>query len=316
MRFYRLLLLLLCFCFLSGLAGAVENLNQSHIKHVTFSAPSGSSLSGVEMYDLDPNSNTSIILNNYGQIYNLQVNATKNYLFWWNFDISLTSPNGSVQTTTLRSSAPFANNYDLFIQYYWMTKNGTFDTIFDLDLYTGLLPLNCMLNDWNPLHSQALQFTEITADSDSFYDICVFAVTNEEFAKQESNSITGSLSEGVKDLFSWSWDMIVDFIGSIPYIGSYLASVLLITAMFISGLIFYLKLLFIDYPETTFLTSEFFILSYAFSKKGSFWRKINSIVNIHIKIIELCISVSQALVNLFSSLVQMVASILFGLKPV
>lgn len=315
-RYRGPLLFLFVFLVLTvGISGAVENIEQTHIQHFSLSAPEGMSLSGVEMYDLDPTSNTTILLDNYGELYTLQINSTKDYAFWWNFDISLTSPNGTVQTQHLKSSAPFASDYDLFIQYYWMSINGTYDSVFDLDLYTGVLPLNCQLNDWNPTKSEALQFSEITADSNSYFDLLVYAVDDEEFAEQLGNDVIANLQEGTGDLFAWSWEMIIAFIEKIPLIGPYLAAILMLTAMTLNCIVFYFDLFFIEYPETTFLTTEFFILSYATTKRGNFWRKLKCVVDCHTKLIEIVISVTRAAVNLFTSIIHAVSNALSAIKP-
>ncbi|WP_269849048.1 hypothetical protein [Methanosarcina horonobensis] len=205
------------FIFFTGTAAAVEEITQEHIKSFSLEAPEGLSLSGVELYNLDPNSNTSIVLNNYGEIYTLQINSTKNWGFWWNFDVSLTTPNGSIEHKTLKSGTLTALNYDVHIQYYWQALNSSVETsYFDIDLYTGILPLEATLQDYNPTKTTPLQFSQVSATSTSYYDLICYAVTPEEFEKQLNNDPLAPLTELTGDFFSWSWSMILSFVEKNP----------------------------------------------------------------------------------------------------
>ena len=310
-------ILFLSFFFLISNAAAVEDIHQDHIKNFSLQAPEGLSLSGVELYNLAPDSNVSLVLDNYGELYTLQINSTRSFFSWWNFDVSLTNPNGTTEHKTLKSLAPVAYNYDVHVQYFWQGFNNTIDTsYFNIDLYTGVLPLNCMLNEYNPTASKALQFSQISTSSDSYYDLVCYAVNAEEFEKQFNNDPLAPLFELTGDFFSWTWENIIILIEKIPGVGVHLAAVLLLTAMTIDSIIFYTKLLFIDYSETTFLTIEFFILSYSFTKRGTFWTKLKRVVESHVKVVEMTISMAQATVHLFSSIVSTIAAAINALKPV
>jgi hypothetical protein len=288
-----------------------------HIRYFNLEAPAGKSLSGIELYNLEPNSNVTLQLDNYGEIYTLQINSTKSYASWWNFDVTLTNPNGSIETKNLHSLAPFALKYDLHLQYYWQELNNTIDTsYFDIDLYTGVKPLEAMLNAYNPLQTTALRFSSITTFSSSYYDFAAYAVTEAEFQKQQNNSIFAPIADLTGQFFSWTWDAVLNLISQIPYIGVYLVSILMLTSLTISSIIFYTKLIFIDYSETTFLTFEFFVLSYSFGKSGNFWVQMKRAVNCHIKAIELIINVSQSLISLISPIIISIAQAIQALKPV
>lgn len=164
--------------------------------------------------------------------------------------------------------------------------------------------------------SDVLQFSEIEATSTSYFDIICFAVTHEEFQKQVNNELLAPITEGLKNAFAWTWDAIVATISKIPYIGEHLVSILQITALTISSIIFYTNLLFIEYAETTFLTIEFCILSYSFSKKGTIWTKFKRVIDSHIRLVEITLNVSKTAVNLFSSLVSAVANIIQAIRPI
>lgn len=320
MKASRPLLFLLFFLLAYAIspASALEEINQNHVKSFDLQAPQGMSLSGIELFDLDPNSNLSIILNNYGELYTLQINSTKSYYSWWEFNVSLKNPNGTVESKTLKSLAPFAGKYDVHVQYYWQQLNNTIDTsYFDIDVYTGIRPLTALLNANNPTMYQALQFSQITTLSDSYYDLVCYAVTQEEFAKQAGNDALAPITQLTKEFFSWTWDEVLNFVGLIPYIGKYLVSALLISSYLI-GLIFStFNLLFIEYRETTILTFEFFIFAYSInrSKSKNPIQLCRNLVKDHITVYEYVFAAVKFAVDLLTALISMIAHIIQGLKP-
>lgn len=317
--FFFVLLLL---CLSIPHVSAVEEITQDHVKTFSLEAPEGLSITSIYLYDLEPNSETTINLNSYGEEYTLRVNATKTYAFWWDFDVSLTDPYGMTNTTHLRSGAPTAFDYDLHVQYYWQSyipgDTSSYDSVLDIDVYTGILPLSVTESMfWRQIpQSEIVQFSEVSAYSSSYFDIIMYAVDHEEFQKQVKNDFFAPIKEGVSDAFSWSWDMIVSTIAKIPYIGGYLSGILILTALTLDSIIFYGNLFIVEYIETTILTFEFFVLCYAFTRKGRLWGKLKKVVDCHIRMVEFVLSVGEKMVNGFTKIVSAIAQIIQALKPI
>ena len=314
-----LFLLLAFFMLFIGTAAAVEEITQEQIKTFSLEAPDGLTFTGVSVSNIDPNSNTTVYLDSYGDIYVLKVNSTKSYLSKWNFNISLTSPNGTTQYTSLSSIAPLATDFDLEIQYFW---DSTFDNVFDIDIYTAIIPLSATLTTGDPTvpanlpEHEVLQFTTVSATSTCYFDLVLYVASYKEFLEQVNNNLWAPASEIVSDTFNWAWDMVLTFVEKIPGVGPYLSSVLTLAALTIDAIVFYFDLLLIEYPETTFLTIESFILGSAFCRRGNFWTKINRVCNAHLKIIELFINLAEAGVNMMSKIISAVADAINALKPV
>ncbi|MDD3043504.1 MAG: hypothetical protein PHW56_11350, partial [Methanosarcinaceae archaeon] len=255
-----------------SILGATTEIKNDHIKSFDLNAPEGLGLSGFIASDFSPNSNTSFRFDQYGKTYYLDVNSSKN-IGWWTFDITLTYSNGTTEYIQLESLQPFATDYDLHFQYY--PGNLEFDFI-DVDVYTGILPLKASfeaqssagLNYSHLLPADmvynANAFSNIAGYSSSFFDLKLYACTPKDF-KDQNKSPFNIPDDPLEKIFSWTWDKIISFVGVIPFIGPYLASVLEIAALSIDAIIFYFSLLFLEYSETTFLTIEFFILSYSFT---------------------------------------------------
>lgn len=322
-----LFLSLIFLLYMSSPAGAVEEINQEHIKTLEVDAQEDLYFSSMEIRNIDSNSNVNLTLNKYGEIYLLNVSAQKNYYTQWVFDVTVTNPNGSVETKHLTNIAPLAGSYNLHIQSYWWQYNTSLAQVLDLNLYTSLLPVTAqtvyvgsLVNsgaiDQANIDYTTIPFSHIGFTSSSYVDCTIYAVNKEELAKQQNKSLTASVTEATSDLFIWTWASLLEFVAKIPLVGGHLSAVLVLTTMTLSSIIFYTRLLFIDYSETTFLTIEFFILSYSFTKRGSFWSKIKRVVDSHVKLIELTLNTAQAAVNLFSSIVRVVADVIQSLKPV
>jgi len=238
------------------------------------------------------------------------VNCSKNW-GWWTFDLTLRNPNGTIETTQLETFAPLVTDYDIHLQYYFLEGDSTFD----LDIYAALLPLSATFQTSDPTASNILSFSEISGSSTGYFNLVLYAVTDEEYQEQVDNALGLQLEHAIGEVFSWTWDMVLSFVEKIPGIGPYLAAVLEIAAIALDAIIFYFDLLLIEYPETTFLTIESFILGSAFCRRGNFWTKINRVCNAHLKIIELFINLVEAGVNMMSKIISAVADAINALKP-
>jgi len=318
------LFLLLSFLLLTGTAAAIEEIKQENVYSFDLSTPDGLVLSGMTAEDITPDANSTFVLNAYGDEYTLYVNSTRTLHANWLFDIKLRSPNGSIETTQLKTIQPFATNYDIHLQYYALE----WDSVFDIDVYTGILPLSASLQAQSSTGADyaallpgsstytTTAFSQISGTSTQPMTVTLYAYNQEEFEDQLYGDLSTALYDAVGDAFSWSWDMVLAFVEKIPGVGPYLASILIIAALTIDSIIFYVDLVLIEYPETTFLTVESFILASAFTRKGKFWTKINRVCEAHVKIIEFSISLIESGVNIFSKIVGAIASIISALKPI
>lgn len=316
MKLHTIFFLIVSLTLFSSPALAVEEIQQDHIKAFSISAPEGLTFSGIDLSNLDANSNTTIYMYQSQGTYTFQINSTKSYGTYFNFNISVTSPNGTTQYKELSTVSLLNSNYDLHIQHYYTLWNETFiDESYDMDLYATLSPLSAEFDFISPEGYQVESFYKVDALSTSYYDLVLYAVTGAELNAQQENSLTASVGAALSDAFQWTWDSIVYAIGKIPYIGVYLASLLIYVALTIDSIIFYVDLIFIQYAETSFLTFEFFILSYSFCKKGNIWKKLKRVVDSHIQLVEIMLNVARSAVNLFSSIISAIAGMIQAIKP-
>ncbi|AKB41347.1 hypothetical protein [Methanosarcina mazei] len=293
-------------------ASAVTEIHEEHIKTFSLNAPDGLSFTGMEIYDLPPNSNNTFLFNSYGKTYTLKVNSTKSW-GWWTYDLSLQNPNGTIETKQLETLAPLATDWDLHVQYYFLSG----DSVFDLDVYTALMPLSATLGTNNPTTSEILQFSGISGSSTAYFDMVLYATTDEEFEEQAKNALGLQLSHAVGEIFTWTWKAVLSFVGLIPYVGDDLVTAILIASYIIDEVFFYFNLFFIEYIEATILTLEFFIFSYAIinNRRRQPVNIVRAVVEYHVKAWTFIIGITLMAINLVLSIIVAVASAVNGLKP-
>ena len=291
-------------------ASAVEEITREGIKTFNIEAPEGYSLSGMEIYDLSANSNNTYQFDAYGKTYTLQANSTKSW-GWWNFDLSLTYPNGTVETKHLETLAPAAFDWDLHVQYYFLSV----DSVFDLDVFAALLPLSASFG--TATNSEILQFSSISGNSSDTFDLKLYATTQEEFEKQSNLDLGLQLSTALSDFFSWTWGAVLSFVGLIPYIGDDLVTAMLFASYLIDEIFFYFNLLFIEYIETTLLSIEFFVLVYSITrtKTKNPVKLVKNVVEDHTKVAHAIVSAVLLAINLVLSIIRTISDAVQGMKP-
>lgn len=314
-------------------AAAITLHREKGITSFDMEAPANGVISTVEMNNIPPNFNAVVTFDAYGELYELEIDNTRNWGYW-TFDLTLTYPNSTVSTLTMKKFNPFASDADIKIQYFY----GQADFV-DVDLYLGLLPLTASFS--NNLFSSSswtnenltgqvfeffgaqyytrLAFSQVSGVCTHPFDLEVTISTEEEFKKQQSEDLKEALSGTITKFFSWAWDNVLGFIGKIPGVGPYLEFTLIIGVAIIDNVFFYTKLFFIDYIETTILTLEFFILSGAViktRKKGNVFEIIDYVVTAHIALFTFIYMFAAGAVNLFIAIVRMVAQVVQSLKPI
>jgi len=307
-------------------ASAVQTYSEEAITSFDMEAPDGYLITTINLDNIEPNFNSTVDLDAFGKGYYLTINNTKN-IGWWTYDITLTYPDGSTNSTQLETFQPFATDSDIKIQYFYPEL----DSIIDVDVYVGILPLTAQFT--NPVSASSdigealpeeytytrIAYSQVTGSSNKPFDLKLYYSTEEEFKAQQDESVLESIS-GATELFSgWLWDNVIGFIGKIPGVGPYLEATLTISVSIIDNTFFYINLFFVEYAATTILTIEFFILSSAViktKKRSNVFAIIDKVVSGHVAVIEFVYKFAAGAINIFLGIVRMVASIVQAIKPI
>ena len=270
-------------------------------------------LQGFTVSNLPGDSNNTYTLDAYGKIYTFDINCTKHY-GWWTYDLKLQHPNGSIDTNQVETFAPLALNYDVHVQYHM----AELDTILDVDIYTTLLPLSATFQSSNPSDETLLVFSEISGSSTALFDLVLYAATEAEIEAMESNTdLALQLFHAAGELFSWTWEAVLSFVGLIPYVGGDLVTALIIASYLIDETFYYFNLFFIDFIEATIISLEFFIIAYSIhsTRSKSPIKLFKNTVSNHISVIEFIFAKAESAIHLLMSIIKTIASIVDALKP-
>jgi len=329
--------LLLVLLLMPGHASAVDTINLDDVTTFGYTVADEEHLiSSVNLNNMPQNSNATLYLDAYGDMFVLNVNNSfSGYggTGWWTFDISLVSPNGSVSNIHKTEFYPYAKDADVKIQYFYRQL----DTITDIDIYLGLSPLIVhfespitFLNAGIALPNVypdgydgeyvMLAFYSVQGTSTEPVDFKVLVSNQEEFEGQQNNSlweqITGSVGTTLDDVWGWTWNAVVVFIGKIPVIGPYLEISLTIAGMIFGEIAFYFNLLIIENWYIFFMVIETVILGDAIINTRTFWALLQRTFDNHMKAIKFALYIFDFMIGLWTKLVSTIAWIVQALKPV
>jgi hypothetical protein len=303
---------LLC---LTSVAVAAESYQEDGITEIDYECPDDYYILSVKLNNIEPNFNTTTVLDAYGQEYVLYVNNTREWPYW-TFDVSLVYPNGTVEYYRIKSDfKPLAGNADINIQTYLSSQAASLLGL-DVDVYIGLLPLSATFSEIS-LFGEVVAFSDVQCSCNNEFDFEATYVDWEEYAEIEETAIKNFFSS-TDEIFSWVFSSILSFVEMIPGVGPYLATALEMSAAIIGEVFFYLDLLFIEYPETTLMTIEFFILGATLlktKKNGNMWDMFEIYISLHRSVIEFFYNFAVRTIEMLVDLIKMVASIVSSIKP-
>ncbi len=300
-----------------NIAGAVAEVKEDGVTSWNVEASDGKVISGLELNNVDPDNSVHMVFDNYGKIYTLDVTCEKSW-GWWDCNVTLTYPNGTVQHEDFTQFAPASFDVDMKVQQYYTSLSSAVDSVLDVDLYIGLLPLKASFQDIATPSYSDIAFSEVSGTSSTPGDLIVYLATAEEFQDQQEDDPLSPLSELLGDFFAWTWSAVLAFVSKIPGIGPYLATILEITAIVVGDVVWFFDLFLIKHPETTILTIEFFILSFTLiqaPKNANIVVLLRRIIKDHVKVIKFTYEIVVGTVNMFTSVLSAIANIVNGLKP-
>lgn len=304
-------LLLLCALFIAP-AAAVENIEYTDARVINVEAPEDGVISSIVCADIPGDGEVTLNLNSYGRMYLLTVKESGSW-GWWNFNVSCTYPNGTTISKELSTLHPTAADYDLAIQPYWIS--GVNSMYFDVDVDIGLLPLTVTLQDaYNPTTVQDLAFSQVSGSFSEPTDVTVFIASEDEWEKQASDDPLGAISEGLSDLFAWTWDQVLSNLEKIPGVGSLFVQIIEISTVVVTEIIWAIQTI-AEYRNLLILLVEFWIISDAMMHTSSLMGLLKRIVKNHERVIFGLIHFVEITVGIITRIVNAVAAMVQAIKP-
>lgn len=307
------LALLLCAALLAAPVAAVENIEYTDARILNVEAPEDGVISSIICADIPAGGDISLNLNAYGEMYLLTIDESGSW-GWWDFNVTCVYPNGTAVSKSLSTLRPFAQDYDLTLQPYWISSVNSM--YFDVDVNVGLIPLTATFQDaYNPTTVQDLAFSQVSGSFSQPTDVTVFIASAKEWETQASDDPTGALSEALSDFFSWTWDQILVWVGKIPVIGPLFIETIDIVGTTITETYFWISLYFQYWPLLVLLL-EFWFISDAMMSTHSLLGLLKRLIKNHVKFFEGLLKFIEISANLIKGIVNAISAIVNALKPI
>jgi len=312
------IIILLCLALILIIpAQAYEKVEYNKVKTFDVKAPEDLTIQQVYLNNILFDGSQTIYFDAYGDTYTLTIKGEKQGAGWRHFWINMTYPNGSTESKEYRILRPFTNDYDIKIQYYWIEA----DTLLDVDIYVSSLdPLTSEFDNLLGVYefntSAYLIFSEVSGISNKEMDVEVFLINDEELAEIRSGNVLPALGDFTFQTFQWTWDMVLNFVGAIPYVGPLISTGLEISGGFITEIFWWFKLFVIDNFAITVIIIEFFIIADAILSTRSLMALVRRIIKNHVAVLNFFRDMVLFMVNLLMSIIRTVASIINALKPI
>jgi len=288
---------------------AVERIKYDRTLSFDFYSPSHLTIGNVYLNNIKGNSHQTIVLDAYGKSYTLNIDSQVNW-GWWTFTVNLTYPNGTTASKTVEVLRPFAQDYDVKIQYYWIEA----DTYFlDIDLMIGVNPLSVVTDTAIGVYDLPLDsyivFSHVSGSSTVEMDVEIWTMTQDEYYQMKNGSLSQMFSEAAGRALGWTWDQILNAISQIPVVGENFATALEVMGRIVGETFFFVRLILIENWELTVLTYESFAMMYAMQSRNimTMYRRF---VRFHINTAEFLFSIVTGVVRLILDMIKAIGSLI------
>lgn len=312
---------LLCLLILSPAVSAdSRTLTAPGVSSYSMTADQGYVIYQITVDDLPIGTNQTHTLTAGDATYLLEI-GTYDEWGWKNADVTLHLPNGSVQTDHVSTLGLVITGYKTTIQYvYPQAYSGSF--ISTVHLTMGLIPLSASFNagamGWNP--STSLAFTAVSGNLGGLTTVYIEEMTTKDFQKNvvNYNPIYGLTNLG-SQVFQWTWDAVLGFIGMIPVIGPAMVSMINTMGGIISTGYFWLNFVVSNFPAILCGVESLILMMAVINAgkgKNSFGKLARNVYEYNVAFALGCIGLASVVWTWTRTAVQMVAAVVNALKPI
>ncbi len=301
-------------------AGA-QNITQSvsQVGSYSVTAESGYVIYEIIVEDLPIGANQTHVLNYRGQSFLLEIGTYSTLYFIKNVDITLTMPNGTVQTAHT-SATWYSGNYRTLIQPVDDLSTDLFSL--KIDLLIGLSPASAQFYatpaGWTV--PSTLPFSSASGSFTALSDVKVKQKTLQQFTDDITNyDPTKGISEWWDDLFQWTWGMILAFMYGIPVLGPIMVGFIDLAGIILTELYFWLSFIVLNFPAILLSIETLIMMMAAInagSGKRSLGRLAHNIYEYNVAVIHGFIYFADVVRGWIATLVEIVTSIVNALKPI
>lgn len=319
----RWIILTFCCVLLVGMVSAIP-VTAEHVSNYEVTAESGYVIYKIIVDNLPIGTDQTHLLHYNGQTFLLTIHTYTDYGIWKNANISLTLPDGTVQTSHT-SASTIAPYYKTTIQPVFRSDSSQLNSgtvaFITVDLMIGVNPVGAQFStqpaNFNP--ESSIPFTAASGDFGSETTVYVYEITEKEFLETIGKyDPHAGLPDLGATIFQWVWSEIIGFLNNIPIIGPIAIQFLDIIGTVLTTVIFWITFV-VSNIWTIVGGIESMIMMMAVINAGtgkrSFSRLARNMYQYNVTAISGIILFINIAVNWIRSVVGMVSSIVMALKP-
>jgi hypothetical protein len=316
--FFFLLVVLL----MAPAASAIgSTITASQVSEYAVEAPSGQVIYQIIIDPLPMGTNQSHVLNYNGASFILTIGTAQSWGIYHDFDISLTHPNGTVESQHFSTTRVSGGEYKTTIQPVFSQVQSLTNAYWTIDLEVGLTPVSAGFNtqpaDW--LATSAIPFSAASGSLGGTTNVFVKVMTEAEFQENvlKYNPIWG-FQNLVNEVFSWTWEQIIAFVSNIPVIGPHFISTFSALGTVAAFLVYWITWVILNSP-LIIAGGEVLIVMAAVimtGKDADGTKTAKKIYEYNVACITGFLWAFNLLWSWLSSAIQTIAAIIQGLKPI
>lgn len=273
----------------------------------------------ITVNDLPIGTNQTHTFNTASGVFLLTIN-TYDQWGYKNADITVTLPNGTVQTAHCSALGLLIGQYKTDIQYvYPQIYSGA--GVLSVSLVLGLTPASASFNagamGWDP--ANALAFTAVSGNVGGTTNIYIEEMSMNDFQKNVQNyNPAYGLSNLGSQVFQWAWSGVLGFLAMIPVIGPAMVSLLSAMGGIITTGVYWLIFVVSNFPAILCGIETLILMMAVINtpKKNSFSKLARNIYNYNVAFVLGVIGLADIVWSWTRSAVEMVAAIVQALKPI
>lgn len=264
--------------------------------------------------------NQTHVLNYNGATFLLSIGTYSSYGIWKNADITLTLPNGTVQTVHT-SATTIVGQYKTTIQPVFAEAQSATIAFLSVDLMIGVNPVGAQFSTqplgWNP--SSSIPFSAASGNVGANTNIFVHQLTEADFQNHVVNydPLFGATNLG-SQLFSWAWSGVLAFVNMIPVIGPAFVTFLSFVGIVLPELLFWIQWIFENFPAIL-LSAETLMIMMAIAstpKKASITKTVGKLYQYHVSLFNGFFRLLEITRDLTVSIIDLIAKIVQAMKPI
>ena len=300
-------------------AFTTTTINATNVGQYSVSASPGHYIFEIIIDSLPVGTNQTHVLNFKGYTYLLEIDTVHSYGVYNDFWVTLTYPNGTVETVESGQTSVF-QTYKTKIQPVYMQQEGF--TLLQIALAVGTNPTKVTFSDLEFASydvTTAIPFTSVSGQfSGEKSTVYAYECTEYDFQNDISKGNLLPNLNVLSGFFEWTWAGILAFVSMIPFVGSMLVPILEFIGTIGGTLIFWLSYIILNSP-LIIAGGELLLIVFAFllcGKRPTPERFVKTWVNYNVRSVMGFIWAVDTLRVLVLHPIDTITNIVNGLKPI